>query len=641
MKINRILRKKYTEKKFKKKVLSRLFLEDEKKAILDFYKLENGFYIPSDTTDSKKIKELNRIAKTAKKNSGALGIGKTGAMAAVIILTVLFSVFLKNPLAEKGMEKALEAAFKAEAEIDSLSLSILKGDISFKAMRVADSDNPDRNLFETGKAQIDINMAEALKGKFDAENIELEYLSLNTVREKRGKKIESPEKSKEGGISLPSLKAPEINSDSVKKAIKDNIKNLSTPARLNSIKASYDNSKAEIKKEIADTEKEIKALEKKIDSILSVKIKSALEIKKLKKLASDIKSASKSADNIRNDIKNTGKKISSASKISSESSTLLKKAAEEDIKILAEKLNPAQSLDVSSLLKSYIMNSFAPFLTKYEKAFAVAAKMKPDGYEKKKKQVKVQRGQKISFPVTGNTPKFLIEKISGSFLDGEKQFSMKIDSITNNQDLLGRASGFSLNYNKENEIIALKGFFDSREKREKNSHVELELPSVNFSMKNIIPGIKKAEGIYNLTADASIGRDKSLSGSALIRTTDYKTEGTDDLTGKAISAVLNKNTALEFKISFTAGKDKQNIKVDSNMDSLLKNTFSPSEITKEQKEIIRSGIESYFKDSILNNEQISSEIGSLNNELDSLKNSIDKEKKSLEKKLKIVPSKLL
>ena len=633
-KLNKIYRKKYTEKKFSKKVLKKLYLADEKKAVLDFFSLEDGYYLPGKEEDKKKIKELNRIAKTVKSNSGALGIGKTGALAAVVILLIIFSVFFKNPLAEKGLEKALEAAFKAESEIDSLSLSLLKGDISFKALRVTDKDNPDRNLFETGKAEIDINMAEALKGKFNARTIELEYLSIDTERKTKGKVYDKKEDAvSEKKTSLPSFKAPEINRDTVRKAIVENLKELSTPVELEEIKKSYESAKEDIETGIKDTEEELASLKKTVDEIQSVKISSPTEIDKIKKLTEDIGTAKKTADSLLENIDDTSDRLKDASKLTGTSLSVFEKAAAKDLKFLTDKLNPAQSFDLKSYIKDYIMESFSPFLKKYEKAFSIAAEFKKKQSEKPE-TVKVKRGRTVSFPVLGNKPKFLIEKTAGSFIDGKKTFSMNIDSITNNQELTGKPVSFELAYIKGNEEISLEGFFDNREAREKNSAVKLQMPTVNFSLKDFLPGIKSAEGIYKLESELAIEKDKSLSGFAEIKTTEYKTEGTDDFTGKAVSSVLNKNIPVEFGLSFKAGKDKQDVKVDSNLDSLLKNSISPSELTEDQKKLIMEEIENYFSDNILENSKIADEIDSLSGDIDSVKSSLQSEKKTLEDKLK-------
>ena len=629
-KLNKILRKKYTEKKFNKKILNRLFLEDEKKAVLEFFKTENGFYIPSETDDKKKIKQLNRIAKTVKNNSGALGIGKTGALISVIILTILFSIFLKNPLAEKGLEKGLEAAFGAEAEIDSLNLSLTKGDIKFKALRVTDKDNPDRNLFETGRAEIDINMEEALKGKFNARTIELEYLSIDTKRKTKGK-VQNKEKAEESDKEsvLPSFKAPDISTDIVKKAIEENLNKLSTPAELERIKNSYETAKKEIEEGIKESEEDLEKLKKTAEEIKSVEINSPLEVDKIKKLTENINSAVKTADSLLDDIDDTGKQFNSVSKLAGSSTSIIEKAAGKDFSLLAEKLNPAQSFDLKSYVKDYIMDSFSPFLKKYEKAFEIAAKLKKEKSEKAPEK-KVKRGRVISFPVIGNRPKFLIEKTAGSFIDGDKVFSMAITSITNNQELTGKPVSFALDYIKDNENINLAGFFDNREAREKNSGAELKIPSVNFSLKDFLPGLKSAEGVYKLESSLAIEKDRSLSGSAEIKTSEYKTEGTDDITGKAVSAALNKNIPIEFSLAFRTGKE---LKLDSNLDSVLKNAIAPSELSDDQKNLIKTGIEDYFKDNVLENSQIADEISSLQGELDSIKSSVEKEKNTLKKKL--------
>ncbi len=639
-KINIILRKKYTEKKFRKKILLKLFLEDEKKAVLDLYRLENGYYLPSDVTDKKKIRELNRIAKTVKSNTGALGIGKTGALAAVAVLILLFFLFLKNPLAEKGLEKALEAAFKAESEIDSLTLSLLKGEIRYRALRVTDRENPDKNLFETGKAEINIRMKEALKGKFNAENIELEYLAIDTDRKTRGEVSDRGEENKttETKRPLPSFKAPEINRDAVIKAIEENLENLTLPAELEKIKESYETAKTDIENGIDDTEKQIEAFKKKAEEIRSVKISSALEIDKIKKLTEDISSATKTADGILVNIENTGNKLKSVSELSKSGTSLVNTAINRDFTLLTEKLNPAQSFDLKEYIKNYIMESFEPVLKKYEKAFSIASKLKREKGEKAD-TVKVKRGRKILFPVTDNKPGFIIEKTSGSFIDGKRKYSLQISSITNNQELAGKPTDFSLSYKKDKESISIEGYFDSREKREKNSMLKLNIPAVNFKLNDFLPGIKTVEGVYMLTAEASIEKDRSLSGLAEINTDNYKSDGTDDLTGKTVSSVLNKNTPVNFRFSFKTGKDTQEIRLDSNIDKMLKDAISPPELTSEQKKIIKDSIESYFSSNIDENSRIAEGITTLKEKLDSQKSTVSSEKNALKEKLdSAVPS---
>ncbi len=118
------------------------------------------------------------------------------------------------------------------------------------------------------------------------------------------------------------------------------------------------------------------------------------------------------------------------------------------------------------------MESFSPFLKKYEKAFEIAAKLKKEKTGKIPEQ-KVKRGRNISFPVTGNKPKFLIEKTAGSFIDGDKVFSMAINSITNNQELTGKPVSFALNYIKDNENIELDGFSTTERKEKKTAEQNL------------------------------------------------------------------------------------------------------------------------------------------------------------------------
>ena len=640
-KLNSIFRKKYTEKKFNKKLLGKLFLDDEKKALLSIFKYENGIYCPlEEINEPKKIGEINRIAKTIRKNSGALGIGKTGALAVITVLIILFSIFLKNPLAERGLEKALESVFRAEAEIDSLSLKLLRGEISFSGMRVADKDNLERNLFETGRAEIDIDIAQALKGKFDAENVELEYLSLDTKRGKPAAGIQSSVKSGEKDNLLSSLKMEEINKETVRKAIEENLENLKTLNTAEEIRIFNQEAKKDIENDIKEGKENLSKLEKAVKKITDTKIKSVLDIQKIKTLSSDIKSTVKTADNLNSNITKTREQIGEVSERAAKDKKRIEKAILDDTVFIAGKFNTGILANPAESIKNLISESLSPFLGKFGKAVILAAKIKGEKSDETEKIKRARRGRDIKFPLTGSKPGFLIEKIGGSFVEGEKTFKMKVESITNNADLIGKPLTFSLEYENKAEKTGISGFFDSREKRDKNGFIRIEIQAIPFSITDRVPGIESAEGICRVTSEISAPVSGGISGNARISTSEYSLKKTEDAAGTAVSSILKNNRPLEFNIDFKGGDKDPVFKINSSLDKLFKDAVDPAALSEENMRTVKSGINDFFSSKLSENEKLKNEISALSGELEKITEGINNEKKKLNDRLSDIPSKL-
>lgn len=190
-KLPSILRKEYTTKSYRKRLLSRVHTEKGRKLLAEhFAQGDDGVYRPASadgvTEDEARNKELARLAKEIKKNRSAVRKGRVTLVLVVLGGIVAFNLIFKNLLLERGAELGLEEAFRAEAHVDNLRFSAFRGTLTIDAIRVADRESPMENLFEVGPLAFRMIPVELLKGNVVIEEIAAESLRFGTPRERSG-----------------------------------------------------------------------------------------------------------------------------------------------------------------------------------------------------------------------------------------------------------------------------------------------------------------------------------------------------------------------------------------------------------------------------------------------------------------------
>ncbi len=192
-KLPKILRKEYTEKKYRRRLLSRVHTEKGRKLLGEhFAQGDDGIYRPvslpngAPAKDDARSKELLRLVKEIKKNRSAVRKGRITVVLVVLGSIVAFNLLLKNMLLERGAEVGLEQAFRARAEVDNLRFSALRGTLTIDSIRVADREAPMENLFELGPIAFRMLPVELLKGNVVIEEVAAEALQFGTPRSTSG-----------------------------------------------------------------------------------------------------------------------------------------------------------------------------------------------------------------------------------------------------------------------------------------------------------------------------------------------------------------------------------------------------------------------------------------------------------------------
>ena len=135
-KLPSLLKKSYTEKKFNKKILSKLYVPQDKEFVSSLFKKVSGkkgeclFKIPEDTTFTKQqVKKLAVIAKEIKANKSRIKFVPLLATVAFIVLIAITVTVFKNPVVKWGIKNSMEGIFGARCDIEKVNVEFFNNSL--------------------------------------------------------------------------------------------------------------------------------------------------------------------------------------------------------------------------------------------------------------------------------------------------------------------------------------------------------------------------------------------------------------------------------------------------------------------------------------------------------------------------------
>lgn len=188
-KLPSLFKKAYTEKKFEKKILARLYVPKDKNDVKAMFAKgnnpEKNEFLCIDLNQKYTKVELQRFKTLAKEIKGQKGrikmlplIATACAMAAIVLVVITF----KNVIVKNAIVSACEGIFEAKTDVDSVKVEILGAQIKVKGLAVGNKNSYYRNLFEIETIDFDFNLTQILRGKFVCENLECSGMQFNTKR---------------------------------------------------------------------------------------------------------------------------------------------------------------------------------------------------------------------------------------------------------------------------------------------------------------------------------------------------------------------------------------------------------------------------------------------------------------------------
>lgn len=473
-----LFKKAYTDKDFEKKILNKLYIPEDKNYVASLFsgkvtkKGKTLKCISADAEFSKKeLKRIKALAKSISKNKGRFKVVPFAAVACFIVAIGIAVTVFKNPVTKMLIKNGMQSVFAAKCDIGSVNVEIFGAQITVKNLAQANKDEPMKNIFEFEKLDLDFDLAQLLRGRFDAQNIEITGVALGTERTTSGelplKKIEQKvEEAKDESGFYASLKEKKGSAlEAAKASLGGAVSEYNPKAVAEELKASF--ASAQTAKEV---EQEMKSLVEKWKATPASLKSQTAEFEKNAKALSNLNTSSlKTPADVAAALEKVNAAITSGNKVKelvNETVTSFT-ADKEKASELTKKLNDAVAADKASIenqVSKYtsfsvsegksiitgaldsvayeVLGQYYPYL---HKAISYAGSLKSSGSSsqeaQKKEKAKKEKAKKESKRYAGRDvywkadriPTFLIEKAHASGTG----FEAFASNISNDMDKRG------------------------------------------------------------------------------------------------------------------------------------------------------------------------------------------------------------
>ena len=203
-KLPSIFKKQYTEQKFEKKILKKLYIEQDKNMIKDLFvpaKDKKGRSVLAvDLTKSlpkSQFEKLKVLSKQIAQQKGGIKIVPLIAVVALIAAIGICVALFKNVIIASAIKSSMQGIFGAKTDIGRVDFQIFNAKLQVFDLEQANKENPMKNLFQIDDINVDFNLTDLLRGKFHAENLVVAGVALDTDRSASGELPVKQKKTKE------------------------------------------------------------------------------------------------------------------------------------------------------------------------------------------------------------------------------------------------------------------------------------------------------------------------------------------------------------------------------------------------------------------------------------------------------------
>ncbi len=678
-KLPALFKKSYKPKDFEKQILKKLYVASDKEYVKSLFKTSkdkkgNEVLAVSAGAEFTKaeLKRLKTLAKEIKANKGRFKAAPFIAVASVIAVVGITVTVFKNPVAKMAIRSTMQGIFGAKCDISSVNVEILGAQLTVNNLAQASSDDEFKNVFEFEKLDLNFNLANLLRGRFHAENIEITGIALGTERKESGKLPVKPKSAKEKAEKndstgfYASVKAKTGNDpEKAKKAItdlfamydpnaitenvKDNLQSQKTAKEveeeLKAIVEKWKNKPEELKKSVEDAQNAAKSL-----TSLNVSKVNAAEIPGLLK---QIESALSAVQSSKKEMESSLSSYSADQKRVNELKKKLNDAVAADKKLLSDAVSV---LDVSKAKEAVsdalnqagygLLGQYYPYL---KQLISYAGSMKGSGDSKEaeeanKKAVEKAKKESRRFPgryvfwKTDRVPKFLIEKAHGSG-NGLEILATNISSDMNKR---GEPWIIKGNYAQEKRLHNALLTVDARENtsapliagKYSGNNFPLTLDLGKASGADCVP---KFEGNSVVEAELTADEDYSFSGLARVNMNPAKVSAGElgsETASRIYSSALSSINSLDAKAKFAfSEKDGIDLAITTDFDRLLAGAVS--KIAEKETAAVKEKALSSLSGQLGSSEgaqKYLSEFSGISSQLDGQKSSLDLINKQLDSK---------
>jgi len=522
MKAPKLFKTEIGERRFRRKILGRIYIESEREFVLRLYvRTPDGRYRRSPDLSGEDVKHLKDLARSIKRNKGVVRAGKVSLIAILVAAVLVFNFGFKNRLLERGLERGLEAVFSARAEVEGLDFRILAGRLFFARLSVADREQPLRNLFELGATEVDLDTNELLKGKVVVSNLETREISWHTPRQSSGALPGDRETeqtaggpagaAERGGFSL------NLGSLDAKALIDDQLAKLSSPARITQLNGQLQDLQARWQDTVEQGRSDVEELAGRINKVRAIDVSSLDTVTELQEAVADIGQAAEAVNRVAEDLQSADSRIKADRREIASARREFEAVVDADVAYLSS-LSDLSSGElknlVSDLVAGYLQQNLGRTYGYTQKARGYAEKLITRRKEKREDRERVnrmQRGVEVTF-ATLEYPRFLLENagVSVQGMQGsEKVIQGSLQNLSSNPDLIDRPLTFTFLQTEGEERLSVDGALDSREKRDADLKLGVQVAGFTFSLTEGLEdlGLSSLSAAYRFRTEFSRSRE--------------------------------------------------------------------------------------------------------------------------------------
>jgi uncharacterized protein (TIGR03545 family) len=596
-KIPSIFKKPIPEKKFEKHYARLLEQPADKEFLYNIFELKDSFYTlkedPENETDKKRLKKLNSLAKDIKANRALpvkiIPLALTGVLAAGLVL--LFTVLL-NPILENVIERGLENVFEARVDINGFNLSLIRFNISFNSLTIANRDKPMTNLVQMDRAVIKLLPNAVLRGKIYIEQIRADALQFGTERTISGAlpKIAAskPEPVPVAAKQTESTTPPLVDFQNFDAAalLEREYDKLQSVKVYNDLTDFYNSSVEDWTDRADDVKKKADGLRERGQTLLNfniagLDIKNPADIKKVtdfirdgKTMVDEVKSAVNTANDIVNKIQddvNTANNIQKAARDS----------VSEDIKHLRsyfdfsgggyhQLLDPVIEEVLSTEAKIYIDYGMLA-LGVLEKIKNAAGSINTEKKVEEKKPV--YKGRDVIYP-SRLYPKFYLGVLASDWTIQKTHWAFDLRDVSSNPEITAKPVSLKIDFNEtegSKRYINFSGRADMRSSVNELFFADISGGNIPLNFKNDFEalGISGFTGNTTVTVHAGGTRDGGITAGASSVITNARLEDPGNSIAIALAQAFGEVSAVNVSALYTQEGGVSDFDIETNIGDII------------------------------------------------------------------------
>lgn len=612
-KLPRMLRKKYSQKKFNRKVLKKLYIPRDKDFMASmFVELEGDkkhrLWIPDDRAFTKQeLVRLKSLSKEIRKQKGRVKFMPLIASVGVVVLMVSAVLIFKDPLIKKGLRSVMQSAFGAKVDIEYLHLGILDSNFTIRGLAVANRNNTMKNLFEIGGLTVDFDLLQLLRKRFVSDEMSVTDVRVNTDRETDGALPEDYAQTSR----LERLKT-QVADFTMEKAgvVKNSVSEIFAqydPETL--VKNFYDQlTIPELTKDIEAQMNVLIPAWKGVPDQLTASVNKVMadgqaaasfdwgsvqsDPTKIREGIASIRSAVESATALYNETEQTMNMLRRDANTVQSLADQAQRAVTADFNLVSGEINKIASFSIKEDGMNILTTSFEKILAdlfgQYYpmvqelmvyvqdlSAKSAAKEQETVAVVEEKPAIQRYEGRTIEYSVD-NIPSFLIKRMHGSGADGSFSLSLDVNDISSDMDKWGKPASISGVVGHGAMTDSFSGTLDLRKSRA-GDLVDLRYKGNGYSLdmtmpeEEAVPGVPTGKGIghfdaritANETGSFSVGGGVTLD-PVNFTTAAFEPEFAYDLYSRALAMFTSVQAAVTIGYSDSSGLF---LDVDSDIDS--------------------------------------------------------------------------